>query len=470
MWTAIFFSLYLLIAISIIISILLHGAKPSKSLAWLLAIFTIPVGGMFLYLLLGRNRRKNKLLKLKKKAFLNLPEPLMQHTASMSGKYRKLMTLVYRNSHFPPTEYNELGLLKDGKTTFESIFEALENAQYRIHLQYYIFEEGELTNRLLLLFERKIAQGVEVRMIYDGVGSFSLSKAYLKKLMAVGVAVYPFLPFKFGRFFSSLNYRNHRKIIVVDGIVAFTGGINVSDKYLKGDVELGNWHDMHLRLEGTAASHLDFVFAMDWYLVCQKTISLLPLDLHLDTDGQNVGKLVQIVSGGPDDDFPSLEQTYFTIINKAKDYLFITNPYVIPGHAIMQALQTAALGGVDIRLMVSENADNKIVSWSVRSYFELMLKSGIKIYLFPDGFLHSKIMVSDDAITTIGTANLDDRSFEQNYEVNAIVYDEPFAKLLKDDFLKDAKLSKMLTYEEYLKRPWAEKLKEGFGKVFSPLL
>ncbi|MBC8768675.1 cardiolipin synthase [Arenibacter sp. BSSL-BM3] len=470
MWTAIFFSLYFLIALFIIISILLHGAKPSKSLAWLLAIFTIPVGGMFLYLLLGRNRRKNKLLKLKRKAFLNLPEPLMQHMATMSGKYRKLMTLVYRNSHFPPTEYNELRLLKDGKTTFESIFDALENAQHRINLQYYIFEEGELTNRLILLFERKIAHGVEVRMIYDGIGSFSLSKAYLKKLMAIGVEVYPFLPFKFGRFFSSLNYRNHRKIIVVDGKVAFTGGINVSDKYLKGDIELGNWHDMHLRLEGTAASHLDFVFAMDWYLVCQKTISLLPLELDMDRVEKNVGKLVQIVAGGPDDDFPSLEQTYFTIINKAKDYLYITNPYIIPGQAIMQALQTAALGGVDIRLMVSENADNKIVSWSVRSYFESMLKSGIKIYLFPDGFLHSKIIVSDDAIATIGTANLDDRSFEQNYEVNAIVYDEPFAKLLKEDFLKDANLSRMLSYEEYLKRPWAEKLKEGFGKVFSPLL
>tara|TARA_R110000868_G_scaffold136879_1_gene350064 strand:- start:39584 stop:40996 length:1413 start_codon:yes stop_codon:yes gene_type:complete len=470
MWTSIFLSLYFLIAIFLIISILLHGAKPSKSLAWLLAIFTIPVGGMFLYLLLGRNRRKNKLLKLKRKAFLNLPEPLMQHMTSMSGKYRKLMTLVYRNSHFPPTEYNELGLLKDGKTTFESIFDALESAKHRIHLQYYIFEEGELTSRLLLLFERKIKEGVQVRMIYDGIGSFSLSKTYLKKLMNIGVEVYPFLPFKFGRFFSSLNYRNHRKIIVVDGEVAFTGGINVSDKYLKGDVELGNWHDMHLRLEGTAASHLDFVFAMDWYLVCQKTISLLPLERDKDKVEKNVGKLVQIVAGGPDDDFPSLEQAYFTIINKAKNYLYITNPYVIPGQAIMQALQTAALGGVDVRLMVSENADNKIVSWSVRSYFELMLKSGIKIYLFPDGFLHSKIIVSDDAITTIGTANLDDRSFEQNYEVNAIVYDGPFAKLLQDDFLKDAKLSKMLTYEEYLKRPWAEKLKEGFGKVFSPLL
>ena len=399
-----------------------------------------------------------------------MPEPLMQHMASMSGKYQKLMTLVYRNSHFPPTEYNELGLLKDGKTTFESIFDALENAQYRINLQYYIFEEGELTNRLILLFERKVEQGVEVRMIYDGIGSFSLSKAYLKKLTAIGVEVYPFLPFKFGRFFSSLNYRNHRKIIVVDGKVAFTGGINVSDKYLKGDVELGNWHDMHLRLEGTAASHLDFVFAMDWYLVCQKTIPLLPLELDMDKVEKNAGKLVQIVAGGPDDDFPSLEQTYFTIINKAKNYLYITNPYIIPGQAIMQALQTAALGGVDIRLMVSENGDNKIVSWSVRSYFEPMLKSGIKIYLFPDGFLHSKIIVSDDSITTIGTANLDDRSFEQNYEVNAIVYDGPFAKLLKEDFLKDAKLSRMLSYEEYLTRPWAQKLKEGFGKVFSPLL
>ena len=470
MLNAIFLTLYLLIALVIIISILLHGAKPSKSLAWLLAIFTIPVGGMFLYLLLGRNRRKNKLLKLKKKAFLNLPEPLMEHMASMSGKYQKLMTLVYRNSHFPPTDNNELRLLKDGKTTFESIFEALENAQYRIHLQYYIFEEGELTERLLQLFERKIMQGVEVRMIYDGIGSFSLSKAYLRKLTTIGVEVYPFLPFKFGRFFSSLNYRNHRKIIVIDGKVAFTGGINVSDKYLKGDLELGNWHDMHLRLEGTSASHLDFVFAMDWYLVCQKTIAVLPLDTDKAVLDKNEGKLVQIVSGGPDDDFPSLEQTYFTLINKAKNYLFITNPYVIPGQAVMQALQTAALGGVDVRLMVSENADNKIVSWSVRSYFEPLLKSGVKIYLFPDGFLHSKIIVSDDAIATIGTANLDDRSFEQNYEVNAIVYDTPFAQLLKEDFLKDAYSSRMLVYEDHIKRPWGEKLKEGFGKVFSPLL
>jgi cardiolipin synthase len=261
-----------------------------------LAIFTIPVGGILLYLLLGRNRRKNKLLKLKKQAFLNLPKPSPLHLESLQGEFQKLITLIYRNSHFPPTATNSLQVLKDGKTTFESIFNALENAKIQIHLQYYIFEEGELADRLLNLFERKIAEGVEIRMIYDGIGSFSLSKSYLRKLMAIGVEVCPFLPFKFGRFLASLNYRNHRKIIVVDGNVAFTGGINISDKYLKGDSALGNWHDMHLKREGPAAEHLDHIFAMDWYLVSQQSItslshSKLPIE-------KKSNKLAQIVSGG----------------------------------------------------------------------------------------------------------------------------------------------------------------------------
>ncbi|SHJ35950.1 cardiolipin synthase [Pseudozobellia thermophila] len=469
MWTTIFIVIYVVIALAIVVSLLLHGAKPSKTLSWLLAIFTIPVGGILLYLLLGRNRRKNKLIRIRDEALPKIPESSGILMAQAEERYRKLMRLVYKNSQFPPTDKNRLTLLKNGKSTFESIFGALESAKIQIHLQYYIFEDGELANRLLHLFERKIAEGVKVKMIYDGIGSFSLSKSYLKKLLEVGVEVYPFLPFRFGRFLSSLNYRNHRKIIVVDGKIAFTGGINISDKYLKGDPVLGKWHDMHLRIEGPAAAHLDHVFAMDWHLVCQKSIPPLTQPV-IAMDNHSSGKLVQIVAGGPDDDFPSLEQTYFTIINGAKDYLYVTNPYVIPGQAIMQALQTCARSGIDVRLLVSENADNKIVNWSVRSYFETMLKAGIKIYLFPDGFLHSKIIVSDDAVSTIGTANLDDRSFEQNYEVNAVIYDRDFARLLKEDFLRDANISRMLSYQEYVDRPFMEKLKEGFGKVFSPLL
>ena len=433
-----------------------------------MAIFTVPVGGILLYLILGRNRRKNKVLQQQHTKFPSPPVTPPGHSFRISGKFSNLMTLVNNNSNFLPTRHNELKLLKDGKTTFEAIFNALENAEKQIHLQYYIFEEGELADRLILLFEHKIKHGVQVRMIYDGIGSFSLSRKYRNKLTAIGVEVFPFLPFKFGRFLASLNYRNHRKIIVVDGKVAFTGGINISDKYLKGDQELGNWHDMHLRLMGPSACHLDHIFAMDWYLVSQTTIP--PLIPAFTSDDNVPGVITQIVSGGPDDDFPALEQAYFSIINRAADYLYITNPYIIPGHAIMQALQTAALSGVDVRLMVSENADNTIVSWCVRSYFESLLKTGIKIYLFPDGFLHSKIMVSDDAIATIGTANLDDRSFEQNYEVNAIIYDQRFAQLLKQDFLADSRLSRILNYETHLKRSWMEKLKEGFGKIFSPVL
>ncbi len=468
MWYLLLIVGYLFFAVVIVITVLLHGARPSKTLAWLLAIFTVPVGGILLYLLLGRNRRKNKLFKLRKKAFLNLPKPSTAQMESFDGECKKMMTLVYKNSQFPPTPHNRLQLLKDGKTTFQAIFQALELAKKQIHLQYYIFEDGELANQLLALFEKKIAQGVKIRLIYDGIGSFSLSKAYRKKLIAIGVEVIPFLPFKFGRFLSSLNYRNHRKIIVVDGKVAFTGGINISDKYLKGDLALGNWHDMHLKIEGEAASHLNYLFSMDWYLVSQTTIEPIPRLPSEATTGENT--MVQIVSGGPDDDFPAMEQAIFAMINMAKDYLYITNPYIIPGQAIMQALQTAARSGIDVRLMLSEKVDGKIVGWSVRSYFEAMLKSGIKIYLFPEGFLHSKIMVSDDTVSTVGTANLDVRSFEQNYEVNAIIYDLEFAKMLCIDFLKDANISRMLSYQEYVSRPWTEKLKEGFGKVFSPVL
>ncbi|WP_405382916.1 cardiolipin synthase [Maribacter sp. LLG6340-A2] len=467
MWTVIFIGVYSVLTLVIVISILIHGARPTKSLAWLLAIFAIPVGGIFLYLLMGRNRRKNKLIRLKKNLFNTLPKPHTTHTDLFEGKYVKLMTHCYVASHFPPTPHNSLQLLKNGKTTFNTIFNALENAQQYIHIQYYIFEEGELAERLLELFTRKVTNGVIVRMIYDGIGSFSLSKKYIKELTRIGVEVYPFLPFKFGRYFSSLNYRNHRKIIVVDSKVAFTGGINISDKYLKGQVGLGKWHDMHLKLEGPSVEHLNQVFMTDWYLVSSKLIKTI-LDKN-PVKFEPSKKLVQIVAGGPDDDFPVMEQTYFSIINMANNYVYITNPYIIPGQALIRALLTAAISGVDVRLLVSENIDNKIVSWSVQSYFELFLKAGIRIYLFPDGFLHSKIMVSDDAVSSIGTANLDDRSFEQNYEVNALVYNMGFAKQLKKDFLQDCALSKELNHEDYKKRPWVKKLKEGIGRILSPL-
>ncbi len=318
------------------------------------------------------------------------------------------------------------------------------------------------------LFKHKAEQGVKVRIIYDGVGSYSLSKSYIRKLKAIGVEVYPFLPFKWDRFLASLNYRNHRKIIIVDGEIAFTGGINISDKYLKGDLVLGKWNDMHLQLKGPSVLDLQVVFAIDWFLVSGDTSEF---EIGFPTLSPSVGnKTVQIVYGGPDDYFSPIGQTYFSIISNAKEYLYITNPYIIPGTAILRALEVVANSGVDVRLLVSAKADSVLVNWSVRSYFESLLKAGVKIYLFPDGFLHSKIIVSDNKIVSIGTANLDIRSIEQNYEVNAIVYDQETANLLREDFLKESQQSIAMDYATFKNRSYLDKLKEGFAKVFSPLL
>lgn len=459
---------YTVVALGLVVSLLINGVRPSKTLAWLLAIFTIPVGGVLLYVLVGRNRRKNKLLQLKRNGSEGSTSSTSSLTFDIPERHQKLVKLIQKNNHFNPSADNNVLFLKDGEATFKAIFDALENATDFIHLQYYIFEEGELAHRLLNVFRRKVGQGVIIRLIYDGIGSFSLSKSYLKMLKEIGVEVYPFLPFRFGRFLRSVNYRNHRKIIVVDGRVAFTGGINISDKYLKGDKTLGKWHDMHLRIEGRAAADLDRVFHQDWQLVSEREIPSTETPTFTSED---IGtSKIQIVSSGPDDDFPAIEEVYFSMINSAEHYVYIVNPYVIPGPAILTALETSALSGVDVRLLVSENNDSQLVNWSVRAYFENLLRAGVKIYLFPEGFLHSKIVISDDEVASVGTANIDIRSFEQNYEVNAILYDKELTKKLMKYFLMDCDRSNQLTFERHMKRPWLDRLKEGFAKIFSPVL
>ncbi|TDQ30900.1 cardiolipin synthase [Zeaxanthinibacter enoshimensis] len=460
--------LYSLVALFLVFSLLINGVRPAKTLGWLLAIFTIPVGGVLFYWMLGRNHRKNVLAKLKKRS-LTLPHSYIDPTLpGESDKYRKLMQLINNTCAFPPSRGNEVKYLKNGELTFNAIFKAMQAAEKYIHLQYYIFEEGLLTDRLLQLFEKKVTAGVQVRLIYDGVGSYSLSSSYRKKLRAIGVEVYPFLPFKFSRFLSSINYRNHRKIIVVDGIIAFTGGINISDKYLKGTEPLGLWHDMHLQITGPSAWQLAMVFEMDWIMVTGKKPGIEAPKWQTRENKNSV--VVQTVYSGPDDIYPNIEQVFLSLINSARKYIYITNPYIIPTPEILKALQVASLSGVDVRLLMSEKSDSKVVYWSVHSYLESMLRAGIRIFMFPQGFLHSKIIVSDDDIATIGTTNIDARSFEHNYEVNALVYDNAFSRDLRKDFEEDCEGSRELSYQKFIHRPVSERLKEGMARVFAPVL
>ncbi|NVN19466.1 cardiolipin synthase [Muricauda sp. HICW] len=461
-------ALYILIALTMVVSLLLNGVRPSKTLAWLLAIFTIPVAGVLLYILFGRNRRRSKMFSLKNQFAPIQPLENANCNPQISDDKLKITHLINKTTHCGITCHNDLELLKDGKITFESIFEAIEGAKEHIHLQYYIFEDGELADRLLDIFERKVASNVTIRLLYDGIGSYSLSKKYLKKLKDIGVETAQFLPFKFGRFLASLNYRNHRKIIVIDNKIGFTGGINISDKYLRGDQTLGKWHDTHLKIEGEAVDFLNRLFVTDWFLASGKKVEAS----NFKTQAIHRHKTsLQIVPSGPDDDFDVMEQVYFSIINSSQKYLYIVNPYIIPNHAILQALMTAALSGVDVRILMSTTTDIKLVDWCVRAYFESYLKAGIKIYLYADGFLHSKVMLCDDEIASVGTANLDNRSLQQNYEAQVFVYDRDLCKRMKSDFFKDCEKSLILNdYNQYKERPWIQKLIQGFAKLLSPLL
>ncbi len=458
-------AVYILIAIAIVISLLLNGIRPSKTLAWLLAIFTIPVGGILLYLMLGRNRRKQQRYSRKPRAPEHQVTPKLG-SKPLSKREGQISRLIEGNTGFPLTSDNEVELLQDGSQTFSRIFEALKEARESIHVQYYIFEEGELADRLLKLFKQKEADGVEVRLIYDSIGSLSLSRGYLNQLKEAGIEVYNFLPYRFGRFLTSLNYRNHRKIIVVDGKIAFTGGINISDKYLKGDDTLGMWHDMHLMIRGSAAHHLNTVFINDWELV-----SGHQLQIELPSVPEFTGKTrMQILASGPNDDFSLMEKLYFTLINSARKHVYITNPYIIPNHALLTALHTAALSGVDVRLLLSSKSDSVIVKLCVQSYFQRFLHSGVRIFLYPEGFLHSKIITVDDRVCTIGTANVDDRSFQHNYEVNAVLFDEETASRLREYFERDCHKSLELNYRDFSQRPWTNRLAEGAARLISPLL
>ena len=470
---------YALIAIAFIVNLLLTGVRPMKTLTWLLVIFLLPILGILLYLMFGLNRRKYKFYKLKKhqaekdyleqvnRFYVEIDKEIQKQPAEIQ-QHLKLTKLIIKNSKFLPCSGNQVTLLKDGLETFSSIIETINKAKEFIHLQYYIFDEGELAEQLAGIFERKIKEGVEVRLIYDSVGSRKLGRKFLRRLEKIGVQVYPFLPVRFPRFATTLNYRNHRKLVIVDGKIGFTGGINVSDKYLKGDPVLGTWYDMHLRLEGPIVNSLEIIFAVDWHFVSGED-GLLDWNYFPDQSAKG-DSTVQIVASGPDSDFSSIRQEYFTLINQATDYVYIANSYVIPGEAILEALKTAALSGVEVRLLVPSKSDNALVKWSIRSYFEQLLFAGVKIYLYPKGFLHSKIVVSDDSVASIGTANLDIRSFEQNFEVNALIYDRDVAKKLKEIILEDCEKSIKLDLHNYLERSWKDRMKEGIAKIFSPIL
>lgn len=470
--------LYTIINIIIGVDVLLDNRDPSSTIAWLMILFILPGVGIFLYLYIGRNHRKQKTFIKKRRedyiilnhllneqlVFTNYVELFKRNFNDTRGK---IIPLLLNNTRSPITVNNKVKVLQNGEITFSEMLASINNAKEHIHMEYYIIKDSHIGRKFQQALIEKAQEGLEVRLIYDAVGSWRLKKSFLKPLKDAGVQMEAFLPVTLPLFGSRLNYRNHRKILVVDGKVGFVGGINIGDEYLGKNKNMGFWRDTHLKLQGEAVYVLQGIFLADWYFVSKQTIDDLK---YFPPQGYCGEKIVQIASSGPDSYWASIHQAYFSAINSAKDRLYITTPYLVPDEGILLALKTAALRGVDVRLLLPIKPDHKTVFWASKSHFIELLEAGVKIYQYGKGFVHGKVFIVDNNFTSIGTANLDIRSFNLNFEVNAFIYDKEVNYKIARDFIEDLRVSKEVLLDEYEKRPFIHKVKESIARVFSPIL
>ncbi len=475
---AVLIIVYLLTMIFIAILIVLENRSPLRTISWVLVLVLLPFVGIVFYLFFGQEYRKKKMFSRKglknlerlramtQSQLEKLPHNYRDFSKSVYHK-RHLINLMLANSNALLTQNNEITVLKDGGQTFPAIFQALESARHHIHLEYYIIGNDTTGNYLREVLIRKAKEGVEVRLIYDDVGSWELPQKYIRSLKDAGVKIDCFMKVRFPHLTSRVNYRNHRKIIVVDGEIAFTGGVNIADRYLNGTKRLGTWRDTHLMLKGGAATGLQIVFMADWFFVSGEILQggkyFLPLN-------HGKGKLAQIVASGPDSDWESIGQAYFSAIASARERVYIATPYLIPTPEIANAMKVAALGGIDIRVLLPQRSDAHIPKWSTNSYVEELLEAGVKVFQYQPGFMHSKMIIVDGVFASVGTANFDFRSLETNFEVNAMVYDEKIASVLENHFLEDLSQSREILLQEWRDRPWSSKAKESFARLLSPML
>ncbi|KHF38826.1 cardiolipin synthase [Halalkalibacter okhensis] len=460
----------------IAVVIFFENRHPTKTLTWLLVLAAFPLVGFFFYLLFGQNHRKSRSFSIKalqdEQAFekiegqRQLNEDQIQ---KMGGHQQLLFRLAHRLGKNPVSFSSETKVLTDGKETFTHILQALKLAEHHIHLEYYIVRNDGLGQEIKEILIEKAQAGVEVRFLYDAVGSWRLSKNYIRELKEGGVEIVAFSPVKLPFLNHKINYRNHRKIIVIDGIVGFVGGLNIGDEYLGKHSYFGKWRDTHLFVRGEAVRTLQLIFLQDWHYQTGETILnptyLSPALTSVKADGG-----VQMIASGPDQRWEVNKKLFFSMITSAKKSIWIASPYFIPDDDILSALKIAALSGIDVRLLVPSRPDKRIVFHASRSYFPELLEAGVKIYEYNRGFMHSKLIIVDHEMASIGTSNMDMRSFHLNFEVNAYLYQTKSVTTLVSDFVYDLEHCNQLSYKLFRNRSILYRIIESTSRLLSPLL
>lgn len=448
-------------------------------IAWILILYLAPYVGFIVFILIGRKMNNANMFGFKNaelntfKSYLNKNEEKNKYNKeSLYEKNKDMILALEAMDYSPYRNDNNVSMYSDGKLFFNELLESLKKAKKSINIEFYIFKNDDIGTKILNVLEEKAKEGVEVRLLYDSVGSRSLNRNVLNKLINEGGKVGEFFPSWLKFININMNFRNHRKIVVIDNNVGFVGGFNVGDEYLGKDSKFGYWRDTHIKFTGSAVNDLNLRFLADWRYATKEEVSLEEIfeANEENSNSNNVG--MQIVSSGPNlSDKYEIKMAYLKMIQKAKKYLYIQSPYLIIDNSISDSLKLAAASGVDVKIMIPGKGDHPFVYWANLVYAGDLIKEGIRVFHYDkNAFLHAKTVVIDDEVCSIGTANMDTRSFELNFEVSSFIYSEKIAKEQKYEFENDMKICEELTLEKYQNRSRIVKIKESLSRLFSDVL
>ena len=473
-YIAVVILLMLVNMISVFSLIFIERKDPTTTWAWLLILLLIPGVGFIVYLLLGQNLSRQKIFREKKiidktrAAGLEEMQEIHGIKMELQDEYSDLILMNYNQCGSIYTTGNEVKTYISGEKKFHDLIKDIRSAKSFIHIEYYIFRFDDLGKAIIDELKSKVDEDVEVRLLVDGMGSKNLKQKEIRYIKSLGIKFSIFFPGAFPRINTRINYRNHRKIVVIDGEIGYVGGFNVGNEYVNRGHQFKFWRDTHLKVKGQAVNELNKRFILDWDYASNENFDNIIKYFPKPKEYGHVG--MQIVSSGPDHMDEYIKIAYMKIINNARKYVYIQTPYLVPDEPILEALRISALSGVDVRIIVPDKPDHFFMEWVLSANIANLIDYGVKIYRYNNGFIHSKTIVSDDIVSSIGTANMDNRSFRLNFEVNAFIYDGVVAKEQSKIFLNDQKFSTFVTKEAYEKRSRVLRIKESLIKLVSPIL
>lgn len=467
---------YIINFILIVAIVCFERRDPVVSLAWVLGFTLLPIGGLVIFLVFGTGLKKHTKKRYRQKLerdaaltkLLHDQKHIVYSDYMKDTPYADIVRYLFSADNSPYTAGNEVDIFTSAQMKYASLIEDIKQAKETINMVYFIIHNDDISNKILHLLAEKARQGVQVRFLYDDFGNLLTPRKIFDELKQAGGKVVPFFPVKLAAY-SKLNHRNHRKIVVIDGKVGYVGGMNIGDEYMYGRNDIKNWRDTHMRITGPAVCFLQKYFALDWEFSTDEKLSDDLEKFFIIPNEAAGGVPMQIAASGPDSDKEQIKCGMIKMMNDARDYAYIQTPYFVPDKAFMTAVTMAAEMGVDVRIMIPGVPDKPYVYYVTKSYIGELLKAGVRVYLY-NGFIHSKTIAVDDAVSTIGTTNIDIRSFQLHFEINAFMYGETITKQCRDIFMRDLEACHEVTMEEYDQRGVFNIMKEGFFRLFSPIM